>query len=99
MPSALRRPLALSVCTAANDRGTLVWENPGEQKQLPAQSLTFVVDLRRASEPAVGAPRRWRQTWGCGGAVVYQPGYEPRDYLRIFSQTFILRGSPYSSQL
>jgi hypothetical protein len=36
---------------------------------------------------------------GCGGAVVYQPGYEPRDYLRIFSQTFILRGSPYSSQL
>jgi hypothetical protein len=27
---------------------------------------------------------------GCGGAVVYQPGYEPRDYLRIFSQTFIL---------
>ena len=34
MPSALRRPLALSVCTAANDRGTLVWENPGEQRQI-----------------------------------------------------------------
>ena len=34
MPSALRRPLALSVCTAANDRGMLVWENPGEQRQV-----------------------------------------------------------------
>ena len=26
-------------------------------------TLTLVADLRRASEPAVGAPQRWCQTW------------------------------------
>jgi hypothetical protein len=52
-------------------------------------TLTLVVDLRRASEPAVGAPRRWRQTWGAAEQL-FISRYEPRDYLRIFSQTFIL---------
>jgi hypothetical protein len=39
-PSALRRQLALAICTAAKDRDILFWEEPGEARQI-AGALIF----------------------------------------------------------
>jgi hypothetical protein len=40
-------------------------------------TLTLVVDLRRASEPTVGARRRWQQTWGAAEQLFISPGMSP----------------------